>query len=858
MTASAATEARTDPAATPAALGWGALWRIARRDLHAGFRGLRLLFLCLFLGVATLAAIGSLTAAITGELAEQGQAILGGDIEIEMSQREAAAPEIAALRGYGTLSETIRMRAMANRIGDASDPAAPPAVLTEFKGVDAAYPLYGAFTLEDGSAVTSLADDAVLIGRSLADRLDVAMGDSLRYGTADFRIAGIIGSEPDRVGEGFTLGPVAITSLAGLRASGLIQPGSLYQTKYRLRLPAGSDTEAVRETIETRFAAQAWEYKDRDRAAPGANRFFERMGQFLTLIGLAALIIAGIGVSNGVASYLGAKRASIATLKVLGATSRDIERIYLLQVGAVTLAAIVVGLAVGAVAPPLLVAAAGDVLPIQPGFTLHPLPLAVSAAYGALIALAFTLPPLARARTEPAAALFRGPVEAGTRTDRRTLALVAAAGAGVVALALATAREPVFSAAVLAATAAVFGLLWGIGALARWASRRVPRPRNPLWRLAIANLHRPGAQTAPLVVALGLALTLFVTLAAIQTSLTSEIARTVPARAPNQFVLDIPVAERDAFRAMVLERAPDAEINIVPTLRGTITAYGGTRVADLEERPEGAWFLRGERGVTYSDVLPQGSELTAGEWWPADYAGPPLVSLDQEAASVLGVGVGDTMTVSVLGREIEARIASLRQVNWDTMGFNYIMVFPPSTLASAPHGLAATLTMDPAADAPVQRAILSAFPGASVIAVGEVVQQVSGLLEQMAGAILAAASIAILAGIAVLIGAIAASRQARAYDSVILKTLGATRWQVLGAQALEYALLAGVLALVSLGLGLGAAWFVMVQVFEFGFVPDWGVVLGTLVGGAALTLGISVAGSIPLMSVRPARALRAL
>ena len=256
--------------------------------------------------------------------------------------------------------------------------------------------------------------------------------------------------------------------------------------------------------------------------------------------------------------------------------------------------------------------------------------------------------------------------------------------------------------------------------------------------------------------------------------------------------------------------------------------------------------------------MPEGSELVEGQWWAPDYAGPPLVSFDAEAAKTLGIGVGDMLTVSLLGREITARIASLRKINWETMGFNYIMVFSPGTVSAAPHSLAATITMDPRQDNQVTRALLAAFPGVSVIAVGEVIEQVGAIMTQMSSAIVAAASVAILAGIAVLVGAIAASRQARSYDSVILKTLGATRWQILGGQALEYGLLAMMLALVALALGSGAAWFVIVQIFDFTWSPDWLVVLATLGGGALLTLGIGLAGSIPLLSVRPATALRQL
>ena len=835
-------------------LGWRAAWRIARRDLHLGFRGLRLLFLCLFLGVATLAAIGSLTSAITQELRDRGRLILGGDIEIGMTQREASLGDKQAFRQLGALSQTIRMRAMAQRVGQGRGNA-PPAILTELKGVDAAYPLYGALALRHGIYRPLDAGD-ILIGDALSQRLGIGRGAKLRYGDALFTVRDIIVDEPDRLGEGFTLGPVAITSLSGLRRTGLIQPGSLYSTKYRIRLDPRYDAATVRKDWEKARAGEGWTFKDRDRAAPGANRFIDRMGQFLSLIGLAALVIAGIGVSNGVASYLAGKRNGIATLKVLGASAADIARIYRLQVGAVALLGIAAGLVVGAVLPPLVVALAGDVLPVSPGFRLFPLPLATSALYGLLIAFLFTFPPLARARTQPAAALFRGAIERRSGFDRRSLAAMTLAGLLLVALALGTAGDPLFSAAVLGAVGAVLLLLLGIGIAVRRIARRLPRPRRPWLRLALANLHRPGAQTAALIVALGLALTLFVTLAGIETSLDAEIRQVVPKKAPAQIVLDIPASQQQRFRTIARAQAPEAQLNIVPVLRGTITGYGDTRVADLAQLPEGAWFLRGERGVTYSAALPEGSDLVAGTWWPTDYRGPPLVSLDAEAARTLGIGVGDRLTVSILGREITARIASLRKVNWDTMGFNYVLVFSPVTLQSAPHSVAATITMDPRHDTAMTRALLAAFPGVSVIAVGDVIDQVGAILTQMSRAILVAASVAILAGIAVLVGAIAAARQSRSYDSVILKTLGATRLQLLGGQALEYGLLSVLLAVVALALGSAAAWFVIVQVFDFTWSPDWAVMLGTLAGGAFLTLGIGLAGALPLLSVRPARALR--
>ncbi len=827
------------------------LWRIARRDLATRIRGLRLLAVCLFLGVATLAAIGSLTRGITSELEVRGQTILGGDIEFGIPQREATAEEMAAFRRAGEISSTVRMRAMAN---------APEgeALLSELKAVDAAYPLYGTMRLESGVRRGPPPPGAIWVGKDLASRLDLDVGERVKFGDQSFLIDGIIAEEPDRLGEGFTLGPVAIIGLADLPATQLIQPGSLFESKYRVRLPSGANPEAVGKALTAEFPGAGWDITDSSNGAPGTRRFIERMGQFLSLVGLAALVIAGIGVGNGVASYLAGKRPGLATLKVLGADSGTVARIYGLQILAVAAVSIVAGLVVGALAPALIGAIAGDVLPVKPGVALYPLPLAVSAAYGLLIAVAFALPPLAATRNVPAAGLYRATVSGTARIDRRTLFAVAAALAAIIALAVGTAREPLFALGFVGAAIGLLIILVALGWLVRTTASRLPRPRRPLLRLALANLHRPGAATGALVVALGLGLTLFVTLAAIQTSITNEISRTVPQRAPSFFVLDVPREGAAQFRSMVIQAAPDAEINMIPALRGSVTEFRGQRVDELAELPEGAWVLRGDRGLTYSPVLPNGSELVGGSWWRADYSGPPLVSVEQEVADTLDLKLGDTLSVNVLGVEVQAKVASFRTVNWDNFGLNYVMVFSPGTFDAAPHNMVATVAVDNAAEAELARSIPRAFPSASLIAVRDVVSQVTLLLTQMSQAIAAAASIAILAGIAVLIGAIAASRERRVYDSVILKLLGATRRQILGAQAMEYAVLAAVLAVLALALGLIAARYVVVNLFEFTFAPDPLIVGATLVGGAGLSFLIGIAGSWPLLSAKPAQALRSL
>lgn len=828
---------------------WTLAIGLARRDLRGRFRGLRLLLVCLFLGVGALAAIGSLASSIESELASRGQVLLGGDVEFEIGQRRAEADERTAIMAIGRVSETVRMQSMAIR-----DTQSVP---IELKGVDGTYPLYGNLRLTDGRIVSAPQVDTAWIGAALADRMNVRPGETIRLGRATFKIGGIIADEPDRLGEGFTLGPVVIVSNEGLTRTGLIQPGSLYQTKYRVRMADGRPKTAV-ETFERRFAEAGWETRTRDRAAPGASRFVDRMGDFLTLVGLAALAIAGIGIGGGVSSYLTARRQSIATLKVLGATSAIVARVYLVQIAVVAAVGIVAGLIVGMAATPLLVALAGQVLPVAPDFAVQPAPLILSALYGLLIALGAAALPLVQGADVPAAGLLRGAIDGRGGNRWQAFRWMALAASILIATVLLTSAQPGLSGAFLASVVGALLLLAALGWAIRSLASRAPRPEQPLLRLAIAGLYRPGARTVALVVALGLGLTLFVLLAAIRTSLDANIERTVPARAPALFALDVPRDRMTEFAQTIRVAAPTANISTVPLLRGTVIAYGKTRVADLQQLPPDAFILRGERGITYAAGLPTGSKLTQGNWWPTDYQGPPLVSVEAVQAKALGLAIGDPLTVSVLGQEVTARVASFRTVQWDTMGFNFVLVFSPGTFAEFPHNLSATVNMPPAQTGAVMRALLPRFPSVSVIEVGGVLKQVQEVVRQLSTAIAAAASVTILAGIAVLIGAITAAREMRTYDAVMLKVLGATRAQILSVQAIEYILLSIIVAGVALVLGLGAAWYVVVQIFQFAWLPDVAAVLMTLGAGVGLTLIIGLLGSLPILAARPAQALRAL
>lgn len=815
--------------------------------MRGGLAGLRILAVCLVLGVAALAGVGSLASAINAGLAERGQFLMGGDVALRVSGRNPTPEQRAAAAALGTVGDVVKLRGMVSR-GDGGD-----SVLAEVKAVDATWPHYGRVVLDSGRKVGPGMAAAQPV---LADKLGLKPGDRLQLGQATLTYAGTLVEEPDRAGDGFGFGPGLVVDVTDLERAELITLGSLYTSELRVKLKPGVSVDAARERLEA-VAGDGGRVRDRSNGAPGTRNFVNQLGQFLSLVGLTALVVAGVGVAGGVSAYLGARTRTIATLKVLGADSATVRVVYLWQLALVSSGAVLIGLAIGAATPGAVAQLAAASLPVPPATGLQWGALAQAAYYGLAIALAFALWPLAEGAAMPAARLLRSLTEKRARPDNTTLAIIAAAGISVLALVVLLADEQVFVMGFLVGAIGLIAVLWALAAGVKWLAARVPKPKGTLSRLALANLHRPGAPTRNLVVALGLGLTLFATLATIEGNLASQINRTIPTKAPSFFVLDIPNDQKAEFTALVERTAPGARTVIVPSLRGPVTAVNGVPAQAIKAGAEG-WILRGDRGLSYAADFPEANTLVSGKWWPRDYSGPPLISLDDQAAQALGLKVGDTLSVSVLGVDITARIANTRKIDWQSLGFNFAILFAPGALEAAPHGWMATVQVAPGKERAVARALSASFPTASVVRVKDVIGQVQTLLGQLSAAIRAAASVTVAAGIAVLVGALAAGARARTYDAVLLKLLGATRGQVAAATLAEYGLLAAIVSGLALVLGSTAGWFAVTQIFKLDWTPDWPRVLLTVGVGAVVTVVLGLAGNWRALSARPAAVLRQL
>ncbi|KZD03528.1 ABC transporter permease [Oceanibaculum pacificum] len=831
---------------------------LARRELRGGLKGFRIFLACLMLGVAAIAGVGSVADSLLAGLRADARNILGGDIDIESVHRPITDDALAYLRGQGSVSLVTDMRSMAR------NPNGDQRTLAELKSVDGAYPLVGSLALEPDMPVAAALENrggvwGAAIDANLLDRLDVALGDRIRIGELDVEVRATIALEPDRAVSFASFGPRVMIANAALPETGLVQPGTLIEYNYRLTLPSGVNRDAWMAEYRQLYANEnGWRVRGVDQAAPGLRRFIDRIAQFLTLVGLTALLVGGVGVGNAVKSYLEGKTATIATLKCLGAEGQTVFRAYLALVMILAAGGILAGLVVGALLPFAAAAVLNQLLPVKVVAALYWGPLGLATLFGLLTALAFSLWPLARAMEIKPAALFRQLTAADGGAPRLPYLLaLGVSGIALAALAIFSSSDRLlagwFVAGSLGAVIVFLGAAWllmkGVGA--------VGRPKRPTLRLALANLHRPGAPTSSIALSLGLGLTVLIAVALTQQNMSRQVTENLPEQAPSYFFIDIQPNQVSQFQQIVDDVPGVSNVERTPMVRGRIARINGVPGDQVAVDPEVRWALRGDRGLTYAAEPMPGAQIVAGDWWPADYQGPPLISLDAEIAAGFGVGIGDQLTVNVLGREITATIHNLRRIDWGTLSINFVIVFAPGTLEAAPHSIIATVNTDgPVAEEAVQRAVTDALPNVNAIRVKDALEAANRILQAVGSAVRITASVAILAGTLVLGGAVVAGHHRRVYDAVVLKVLGATRRNVIGAFLLEYGLLGIMIAAIAAVVGTIASWAVLTFVMKSDFVFAPGAVIWTSLLCTLITVVFGLFGTWRALGQKAAPLLR--
>tara|TARA_R110002072_G_scaffold81857_6_gene187089 strand:- start:1322 stop:3853 length:2532 start_codon:yes stop_codon:yes gene_type:complete len=837
----------------------GLALRIAGRELRAGMRGFMVFLACLTLGVAAIAAAGSASAMFRQGVAGELSRILGGDVSF--SVQRAALPEdlVGEMAAAGRISKIADINVMAS-FNDVRR-------LIQLRGVDAAYPLLGAVVTVPERPLADLLAPRDGVAGAAADPdifrvFNAQIGDRIELAGQVFELRAELVSEPDRLDLGFDFAPRLLVALDRVEGAGLMAEGSIYRSGLRVVLDDGeADLAAFGGQLTPRLRDQGINITTRDDLGDQFDDLLENLSVFLAVAGLAALLAGGLGVAQAVSTFLSMRTGSIAALKALGADGATIRLAYLSQILVLALLGSVLGAGLGALAPIALVQVFGDAVPIPVQASIYPGPLGLAVLFGMLSALAFALPAIGRARATPPSALLGGEAreQSATPWSERIAALLT--GLVFIALAVLFSPSPMVAGMMLGFAVVVFALLWsaafGLRRLARWLAHRA---RGAL-RLALSQLGGPGSVAPVAAPALGLGLALLAVVTLVQHNLVTQIRDTAPASLPSLVIAQIPSDRGEEFDRIAAEAEaaitdPD-RYRRAPALLGRITGIKGEPL-DLEAvAPSERWLVDGETRLTYLAQIPPETVLEAGAWWPEGYAGPPLISIEGDAARGLGVGVGDSLTLRILGREITAEIASLRTIDWGGFGVNVAIVFAPGTLEAANPTQTVLLRAEPGLEDGIASAIGTAFPDAVIYRVRERLQAAAEVFAQTSVAINAVAGVVALAGALVMLGAFAAAARRRVTDAALLKTFGVTPTGVLAIFALEFGLVGVMATLLALLLAIPPAWYVMTQLVEAVWAPDW-IAVGSV--SAVAILSAAAGGALvarAALSIPAARALNA-
>jgi putative ABC transport system permease protein len=832
-------------------------FRIALRELAGGVGGFWIYFACLALGSWAIAASGSVTETFSGGLTEQSRMLLGGDAQMGFSQREASPEERAWMEERGRVSQLVDLDMMA-RSGDVVRQV-------DVRVVDSAYPLIGAVGLTPERAladVLSAGDEGwgLAVSQSFLDTFKISIGDTINLGGRSLQVRALLLSQPDRLGKPGAFQPSALMSMDAAREMGELSPGRLFRSSYRLLAPS-LDTSILQEEAEAAWGERGMRFRAPADAVDGLRDLLDMLDTFMTVIGIAALVAGGVGVAQATSSFLEARVESIAALKALGADGGTIRAAYGLQLSALAILGVGTGVAAGAVSPWVLMLIAEDRVPLPTRMGIYHWPLLKAFVLGLLAAVVFAAPSLGRARSTPPAVLFRRSGE-GLSGHVPFAELLIAGAAGVLLTAIATlgSARPMVTLGLLAGAVVVYLLMTGAAHLVRRSADRAAGRARGFLRLVLANLGGPGSLAPTLAPALGLGLALLTLVAVVQTNLLGQIRDTAPANAPALILRQIPnddVAEFDRLMAGQGVDVADGRIyQRAPFLLGRVVSIGGKPLEEAAVAPEERWVLRGETAMSYMAGPPPDLKLTSGRWWPKDYDGDLLVSVEEGVARGLDLRVGDRVGFRIFGRDLDATVASVRQVDWGGFGANMAFILSPGTLEAARPFHTAIVRIDPEREAGLMAAVSDRWPTILVFQLRRTLETAADLFDDVALIVTILASVVTISGVLVLFGAFAAAARRRRQESALLKTFGASRAEILGLYASEFALAGSVAVLLGVGLGIGASHPIVIEVFEarwrFAWTP---VLIVSSISVVSAALGGLAVGWATL-SHRPADVLR--
>ena len=838
--------------------------RVGLKEMAGDWRRFSLLIICLAVGTALIAGVSSVSSAITRAVDQNAAMLMGGDLEFTRSDRAATASELAILEQAGTLAYVIETNLSAvSPTGEA---------FVDLVAAGPGYPLLGGVGTSDAEAMTTPFNAleerdgkyGALVDPVMLDQLGLKTGDTITIGGTDFDVRGTLTGLPDGPVRGFRLGLATLISSDGFahvsdRTSPL--PGLGTNFRYKLLLSSG-DTEAERQRLSAELGDAGWEIRSALDGLGPMLRYYDLFTGFLMVVGLGSLLIGGVSVWSVMSAYIGERSGVIAVLRSLGASRWRVLVHFLVQVLALGLIGVGIGVIVGVTIGLVVLPAVGNAIGIPLSRDIDLLAILVAGAVGLLTAFAFSYLPLVQAQMVSPANLFRSKGLGAPRIEwKKFLAsgeLLPLAAAVVLFfwLAIVLTGDVKLVAAFAGAAIGAAALLQVGSRLALLGLSKSPSPRWRPLRQSLRAIIGTTRNSSAVVTAVGLAMVILVVVQVLAINLRNEFLGASVFDAPTLVASDLFPDEMESLQSFVGPEHGIALVTATPMLRGTVTAIAGTPIDNFTaDGPEAAFLLSGEIPMTYRAVLPPASRLVEGQWWPTDYSGPALVSLHQNLRQGLGIKLGDEITFEIFGDTITAKVGNFRDYAWQG-GIDFLVTFSPGALDSYPSTILAAVTAEPGRDEDVKRFLAAEYSDIKFIEIGATLTRITEALSQLSLAVAAVGGIAVLNGLLILIGSLAAGRRQRESDAVLNKVLGAKRSEILVTALMQFLLLAVFAALIAIPAGIFTAWLLTQVLLNVSFAVDpatIGIVVAGLVGMTAI-LGATTL--LRVLSIRPALLLR--
>ncbi len=837
----------------------GFLLRMAVREVRTGWQRLLFFVLSIAVGVGALVGIASFSANLEGAIRREARTLMAADVQLTSNQpfdaeTRAALGPIAA-SGART-AELAEMPSMAARVDGART------LLVELKGLRGGYPFYGELVTEPALPLSELlADGGIVVEEALLLQLGVVVGERIKLGGREFRVAGLLRREPDRVAAAFSLGPRVLIDLGDVESAGLITIGSRVRHRLLVALPGEVDAGVVTAQLDAALDERV-QVSSFEAAQPTLRLFLARMRDFLRLATLVTLVLGGLGVAQSIRVFLQAKQDTIAILKVVGATTREVTAVFVVQCLGLALLGSGLGLGLGVALQQVLPRVVGELLPVEVVGAFVPSAALEGLAVGVITALLFCLLPLLAIRgVAPAQILRRELAAVPPVADRRArvFALVVLGG-GLAALAAWLAGSWLLGGIFVVGVAGALLVLAGASRVALWGLRRLPRARSLSVRQGLGNLTRAGSQATAVMVSLGLGVAVIAQIQLVQSGLLARVADDAPADAPNFFFIGILPEQVEPFRTLLAEQGAAEGLRLVPIVQARLARIAGREVADMQFASESdERTVTREFAITWQDEMPPGNQIVAGAWWTAEAAAnESLVSVSDGLADNVDLKVGDELVFDIQGVRVPTKVESVRAVDWGQLQTNFVFILTQRALAGAPASWAATARSRPGPEGrrALQAAVIKAMPNVTAIDAAEVIERVQSLVDRIAGVIRFMAGASVLAGLVILIGSIAATRFRRVREAAIFKALGATRGVLLRALAVEYAALGAVAGVVGTAVGAALSWAVLTLVLGIPWHAPAAVLLALPLVTAALTVIVGLAALLGVIAEKPLAVLR--